>query len=104
LSVTDTLLSFVGIPTLIVVVIAGLIMLVSRGPGATGGSKRYRPGRPFDFTPVWFLSSPEQAARPEDAGRKMLPGGVPAPAVRAGGETDGARTRAGVTGGASDRW
>ncbi|MEV1289704.1 hypothetical protein [Micromonospora sp. NPDC049679] len=95
---------FVGIPTLIVVVIAGLIMLVSRGPSNAGGDKRYRPGRPFDFTPVWFLSTPEQVTQPEKTGRKTLPGGVPAPAVRAGGETDSARTRAGVTGGASDRW
>lgn len=103
MSVTNTLLVFVGIPVATVLVIAGLIMLVSRtGPG--GGPKRYRPGRPFDFTPVWFLSSPKQVAQPEAAGRKTLPGGVPAPAVRAGGETDGARTRAGVTGGASDRW
>ncbi|WP_245736996.1 hypothetical protein [Micromonospora pattaloongensis] len=98
------MLYFVGIPVLIVLVIGGLVMLTSRSGHAGGGDKRYRPGRPFDFTPVWFLSSPEQVAQPETLGRKVLPGGVPAPAVRAGGETDAARTRAGVTGGASDRW
>lgn len=97
------MLYFVITPLVIVLVITGLVMLTSQGAPGSGG-KRYRPGRPFEFTPVWFLSSTNQVDEPEAAGRKMLPGGVPAPVVRAGGETDGARTRAGVTGGASDRW
>jgi hypothetical protein len=102
LSVSDTLLVFVGIPAAVVLVIAGLAFAGNRG-----GGKRYRPGRPFDFTPVWFLSSPEQLA--ESAG-VVLRSGAQAPALTSGaaasGEVEkvGPLLRVGVTGGASDRW
>lgn len=103
MSVSETVLYFVVTPLVIVLVITGLVMLTSHGaPG--GGGKRYRPGRPFEFTPVWFVSSADQITDPEQASRKTLPGGVPAPAIQAGRETESARTRAGATGGASDRW
>jgi len=96
LSVSDTLLIFVGIPAVLVLVIAGLALAGKRGGH---GAKRYRPGRPYDFTPVWFLAAPEQLADPTGT---TLPAGAPVPALA--GKTEIARKRGGATGGASDRW
>jgi hypothetical protein len=81
------LLILIGIAVAFALVLAGLVF-------AGGGrrSKRYRPGRPFRFTPVWFLSAPEEQSR---AGITR--------ALRAatlGGRAVGPRE----TGGASDRW
>ncbi|MET8066603.1 hypothetical protein, partial [Micromonospora sp. NPDC005313] len=67
---------FVGIPAAAVLLIAALAAASSRGNG--GGAKRYRPGRPFDFTPVWFLSRPEQLA---DSAGTALAAGAQAPAL-----------------------
>lgn len=100
MSVTETLLIFVGIPAAIVLVISALALAGGNGRRA----RRYRPGRPFDFTPVWFLSAPEQIT---EAGRAEITAGSSAPALTSGetGSTaTGARTRTGATGGASDRW
>lgn len=91
LSIIETLVVFVGIPLLVVAVITGLIFAGS----ARTNDRRYRPGRPFDFTPVWFLSAPDaQGPAPaelEAAPRREL--------VTAEHGTVGD-----VTGGASDRW
>lgn len=57
MSVTETVLVFAGIPLAIVLVISGLAAL-----GGGHAAKRYRPGRPFEFAPVWFLAAPEQLA------------------------------------------
>nr|WP_230415282.1 hypothetical protein [Micromonospora tarapacensis] len=100
MSVTDTVLVFVGIPAAVVLVIAGLVYAGSRGGG--GGGKRYRPGRPFTFTPVWFLGRPEELA---DSAGAALSVGAQAPALASRmQEQAGAEAPAGGTGGASDRW
>lgn len=105
MSVTETLLVFVGIPAAAVLVIAGLAYAGSRGAGSAGGgggSKRYRPGRPFDFTPVWFLGRPEQLA---DSAGTALAAGAQAPALTSHKlEQASVEAPAGGTGGASDRW
>ena len=95
MSVTETVLYFVVIPGATVLVIAGLALA-----GGGRGGRRYRPGRSYDFTPVWFLSSPEllsgdQSERHhDDHGPAALPAGT----------TEAPRVPAGSTGGASDRW
>ncbi|GIJ27599.1 hypothetical protein Vqi01_27610 [Micromonospora qiuiae] len=100
LSVTDTLLVFVGIPAAVVLVIAGLVYGGSGSGG--GGAKRYRPGRPFDFTPVWFLGRPEELA---DSAGTVLAAGAQAPALTSRKQKQaGVEAPAGGTGGASDRW
>ncbi|MCW6008079.1 hypothetical protein K1W54_26565 [Micromonospora sp. CPCC 205371] len=118
MSVTETLLVFVVIPAAIVLVIAGLALL-----GGGRGGKRYRPGRSFDFAPVWFLSAPEQLAGSPatslhelpagSAGSRELPAGsagsreLPAGSAGAANKelaTAPAVTTKGATGGASDRW
>ena len=101
LSIIETTLWFVGVPLAVVLSIFGTVFA-----GTSRRSRRYRPGRPFDFAPVWFLAAPEP-----------LTGGMPTtdqaalttaqrPALAATG-TDWPPTdtpQEHVTGGASDRW
>jgi hypothetical protein len=96
LSVTETLLIFVGVPLAVIAVVAALTFT-----GGNRGARRYRPGRPFEFTPVWFLSAPEQLAH--TAGT-ALPSGAQAPALTSSKTDTAAVVRPGATGGASDRW
>lgn len=101
MSITETVLTFVVIPAAIVLVVGGL----SYAGGARRSSKRYRPGRPFDFAPVWFLSAPERLSAETGSAeltagphREAIAGATTPPAAPSPGEP------AGVTGGASDRW
>ncbi|MFI6266256.1 hypothetical protein [Micromonospora sp. NPDC051006] len=96
------MLVFVGIPAAAVLVIGGLAYAGSRGRGGGGSAKRYRPGRPFDFTPVWFLARPEQLA---DSAGTALAAGAQAPALSSRKQEQADREApASGTGGASDRW
>jgi hypothetical protein len=99
--VTETVLYFVVIPGVAVLVIAGLALA-----GGGRSARRYRPGRSYDFTPVWFLSSPELLSGDQsdhhDDDHAALPAGS-RPAELPAGEPP-ARVPAGTTGGASDRW
>jgi hypothetical protein len=100
LSITETLLIFVGVPTLIVLVIVGLVFA-----GGARRNRRYRPGRPFSFTPVWLLSAPNQL-RPEAVTAAALTAGKHRLALAGdeGARAEAAAERAGRTGGTSDRW
>jgi len=83
----ETLLLLIGAALAVALVIVALVYA-----GGSRKSKRYRPGRPFEFTPVWFLSAPEHQARA---------------AIRPGRElvrSSGRATPVRGTGGASDRW
>jgi hypothetical protein len=97
----ETVLVFAGIPIGVAVVVAGFVYT-----GSARRGRRYRPGRPFDFRPVWFLSAPESSAE-TGAQPHALTGQPSRPALAAGGAnewppTDPAQQVA--TGGASDRW
>ncbi|HEU4424733.1 MAG TPA: hypothetical protein VFR67_19585 [Pilimelia sp.] len=105
MDVVETVAVFVGIPALIVIVVGGLAYAGSDG---IRRGKRYRPGRPYDFAPVWFLAAPEQVTAASDA--KQL-GAKPQPPALSTGEleSDGSQSgpvavSQGATGGASDRW
>lgn len=54
MSLVETVAVFVGIPALVFAAVAGLVYL-----SGFRASRRYRPGRWFEFTPVWFVSSPD---------------------------------------------
>ena len=54
----QTLLTLLGIAVGFALIVAALVFV-----GGSRRSKRYRPGRPFTFTPVWFLAAPEQQSR-----------------------------------------
>jgi hypothetical protein len=97
LSATETALIFVGIPAAITLLITVLVF------GPSGRSRRrYRPGRPFEFTPVWFLSSPEQLAEPSTT--RALPTSAQPPALAGGDLEKAGAVTASPLGGASDRW
>jgi len=72
----------------------GLVITALVYAGGRHTSKRYRPGRPFEFRPVWFLAAPDRQMSPV-AGRDLVP-------VRQLPPTRSARAK--ETGGASDRW
>jgi hypothetical protein len=98
-SVLNTVLVFVIIPAVIV----ALVVVLSRAGSDSGRqSRRYRPGRSYDFAPIWFLASPEQVSGPMGG---TSPAKRPA-AIEAGiiEDSSGTPVRPGPTGGASDRW
>jgi hypothetical protein len=101
LSISSTALIYVLIPVAVVAVIVGLALA---GGDSRRRSRRYRPGRPFEFRPVWFLASPGQVV-PAPGGRTADRRAQP-PAIESGIVEDpsGATVRPGPTGGASDRW
>ena len=103
LSITQTALVFVGIPLLVVLTVYGAVY----GTAARRVSKRYRPGRPFTFAPVWFLAGTDDTG----AGRgnpAALDAREPAAALPPGPllaqAADAPAIDHGSTGGASDRW
>ena len=104
MSIIETTLIFAGGP-------AAITLLVVAGVYAGGSrrSKRYRPGRPFEFTPVWFLAAPEQVAAVAERS-ELTAASRPALASGAGGGVPDQEWPAEeqvhehVTGGASDRW
>ena len=109
MTIIETVLIYAGIPALIIAVIVGLVYV---GDMRRGGDKRYRPGRPFEFRPVWFLSAPEHATGAGSSDHKALSRGDTPAALTAGGSDAPARAewpgsepaQQSTTGGASDRW
>ena len=84
-----------AIPLGFIAVVATLVL--TRGDKGHP-SRRYRPGRPYDFQPIWFLASPEQVQlAPADHARPVLEAAVIE-------NSAGQRVLPGPTGGASDRW
>jgi hypothetical protein len=84
---TRLILILIGIAVGLGLIVAALVFM-----GGTRKSKRYRPGRPFSFRPVWFLAAPEHQSRAGIV--KALTAGSQAGRI--------ARPR--ETGGASDHW
>ena len=81
------ILELLGIAVAFSLLVTALVFM-----GGGRRRRRYRPGRPFAFKPVWFLASPERQSRAGIA-RELTAGPTPARP---------ARPR--ETGGASDRW
>ncbi len=59
LSILSTVLVFVIIPTGIITLVAALAL---SGGDKSHRAPRYRPGRQYDFRPIWFLAAPEQVS------------------------------------------
>ncbi len=101
MAVWQTVLVFAGIP----VGAFGLLALLVIGPGAAR-APRYRPGRPWEFEPVWYIARPDVAAPAASAeGRAALAAAervTMRPAAAAGSEPEPAAGTA--RGGASGRW
>ena len=83
MSVVQTVLVFVGIPALVV----GLLAVLVVAPGAAR-RPRYRPGEAWDYEPVWYLPQPDrrhpQAAEAAGSRSAALPAGHRAPELTAG--------------------
>jgi hypothetical protein len=84
-SITETVLVFVGIP------VGGFLLLAAAvfGPSAAR-QPRYRPGRAWDHQPVWFLPAPDGHGPTHstgDAGLTAIESGQPRTVVAAGGAT-----------------
>jgi hypothetical protein len=105
LSITETVLVFVGIPAAVVAAVYALVYATT----ARRVSKRYRPGRPFTFAPVWFLAA-ESAARADGTHAVAIGAGdhhaeLPAgPLLAQAVDAPAATVAHGETGGASDSW
>ncbi len=101
MSVLSTVLVYVIIPAVCVAVVTALARV---GSNTQRPSRRYRPGRPYDFAPVWFLASPERVS-PALGGRTPEQN-AQQPAIESGVIEDsfGRPVQPGSTGGASDRW
>jgi hypothetical protein len=101
LSISSTVLVFLIIPAAFILIVAALTLT---GSDRRGRQKRYRPGRPYDFQPIWFLAAPEHVnpsfSAPADAPRAISPGRQE-PYIE---DSSGARVQPGPVGGASDRW
>jgi len=95
-TVWEVLGVFVGIPASVFLLMAAAVY------GANSRrSRRYRPGRPFEFTPVWFLAAPQRIIGPaslpaQASGRELLPA--------SSGEVARTGSAHGVKGGASGSW
>ena len=100
MSIIETLGVFAGIPLAVVVVVMGLVY----AGGGRSNDRRYRPGRPYDFAPVWFLSAPDSQNdhMAVDGGRPAVTGGNRMALTKA--DAPSGEPVADVTGGASDRW
>lgn len=100
-TVWEVVLVFVGIPV-------GVFLLLAAAVYGAGSrhSRRYRPGRPFEFAPVWFLASPERILTVDDAPEPAAPGTAMLPAGEAGALATAGGTSSvhGVKGGASGSW
>ena len=101
MSLIGTVLIFVVIPLVAIGVISAL---AHAGGEPDRPSRRYRPGRPYEFAPIWFLASPERID-------PALGGHGPeqraeAPAIESGiiEDSSGQPVLPGPVGGASDRW
>ena len=73
MTIGETLLVFGGIPLAVVLTVTALAFAAS-----ARSAPRYRPGRPFTFTPVWYLAEapagePEHPALTSGAPRAGTP-------------------------------
>ena len=97
MSIFSTLLIYAIIPLGVIVVVAAL---VAAGSSRSRPARRYRPGRPYDFKPIWFLASPAQVS-PAFGGKTSSARELPPGVLE---DAKGMQVRPGTTGGASDRW
>jgi hypothetical protein len=97
LSIFSTLLIYAIIPLIVIVIVAALVLASS---SRSRPARRYRPGRPYDFKPIWFLASPAQVS-PAFGGKTSSAPELPPGVLE---DATGMQVRPGPTGGASDRW
>lgn len=95
MSVISTVLVFVIIPAAVIGAVAALVL---SGSDRSKPSRRYRPGRPYDFPAMWFTATPERAVEQRAVAAADGSHGLVIE------DSSGAPVRPGPTGGASDKW
>jgi hypothetical protein len=102
--VLNTFLVYAVLPLALVLAISALAMV---GSDRGQRRRRYRPGRPYEFQPVWFLASPQLGgANSADDTTPALGRGESRPQLTSAvlEDSSGRPVLPGPTGGASDRW
>lgn len=72
MSVVQTVLVFVGIPAGIIAFLA----LAVFGKSLVRQPNRYRPGRPWDFAPSWYVPHPDAVVSHPRSGSTTAVGGA----------------------------
>ena len=67
MTVWETIGTFVGIPLGII----ALIVLGVYGKALLRQPNRYRPGRPWNYPPTWFVPHPDAVVQAREAGRSQ---------------------------------
>lgn len=75
MSIAETLLVYVGVPLALVAVMA----LLTLRPAPHERRTRYRPGQPWEHTPVWYAPHPENVSVPGDGQTLALEAGAHRP-------------------------
>ncbi len=83
MSIVETALIFVGIPLAVVLLLAAAVY----GGSEIRQPNRYRPGRPWNYPPVWYL--PHLLSAGEIASTRPAIAGSVAPALAAEGGASG---------------
>jgi hypothetical protein len=107
LTITETLLTFVGIPAAVVASVYGLVY-----GGSAARGKRYRPGRPYAPSAVWFVANKPGGSAAAHAPAHAVTAAAARPAVGGGAPEEGTpldggeleTVHYGETGGAHDSW
>lgn len=87
----------IGVGVMVAGAAAAVVVLVATLAGRPGGGRRYRPGRRFEFTPLWMGVASDSEVMPESDEVPRPPGDVL--------ETVDDRRECGDgTGGASGQW
>jgi hypothetical protein len=97
-SIAETILTFVGAPAAIILVVSFVVV----GPAEMRAPDRYRPGRPWNHDPAWFLPHPAAVASSAPTSRARAQLGASRPALAAGDETAAAKIT--PVGGATGEW
>ena len=117
MTVVETVLVFAGIPVGVLLIVAAVVLAPS---AVSGGSARYRPGRPWGQAPAWWLPDPE-AVGPLPAGvvaerasraraiaatatEKADRRGLPASEAKVAGQAEAEQRASAAVGGASGEW
>jgi hypothetical protein len=95
----ETLAIYLAIPAVVIAVVIGLIFA-----GGSAQSRRYRPGRQFEFTPVWFLSAPKEEPAKPGRHQRAVKGAGPILALAKGAVEHAEASAPDLTGGTSERW
>ncbi len=97
LSITEAVLIFAGIPAAVIAV----VYLAVYSTSSRKADKRYRPGRRFDFAPVWFLAAPAPLSGAPAGGPAAISGST---AAALPGDVPAVPASHRDVGGASDTW